>query len=237
MKHLTYTIAALMAVGCFGVLGCKKDDTKQAANDVGDAAKKAKDAVVAGVTPSGSSKIEDTRSTLEGVVEKVAKRNDWNDMADHFTKADAARVKAGKPETKDLDDLAETFGKAWKAKYSDEFSVMKADTVFAPDFFTITEDSTSTKEMKKAQGAIKESHGMPGIKMMFVSEDGKWRLDLADDIDSAKLFGNLKTALTELQDTTKLPADKNDAYRHVSHRVLMAVTNTAPGGGPAASAE
>jgi len=230
MKHLTYTIAALLAVGCFGVSGCKKDDTKQAANDAGDAAKKTKDAVVAGVTPSGSSKIEDTRSTLEGVVEKASKRNEWNDMADHFTKLDATRVKTGKPDTKDLDDLAEAFDKAWKAKYKDEFEVMTADKVFAADFFTVADDPSSTKEQKKAIGTVKESHGMPAMKMTFVSEDGKWRLDIPDAVDSAKLFGNLKSALTELQDTSKLPEGKDDAYRHVSHRILMAVMNVGPGG-------
>jgi len=230
MRRLTYVAAALLAVGCFGVFGCNKDDAKQAGQDTKDAAQKAKDGVVAAVTPSGSSKIEDTRSTLEGIVEKASKRNDWNDMADHFTKLDATRVKTGKPDTKDLDDLAESFDKAWKAKYSDEFEVMKADTVFAPDFFTVADDSTSTKDQKKALGTIKDSHGMPAMKMTFISEDGKWRLDIPDAVDSAKLFGNLKAALTELQDTTKLPADKNDAYRHVSHRILMAVMNVGPGG-------
>src|SRR4051794_7653470 len=107
---LTWFAAGLMAVGAAGLTGCNKDETgktpgekageavqkgvdstTKAANDAGkattQAAKDLKNTVVYGAAPSGTSKVEDTRSTLEKVVEKAGKRNDWNDLADAFTKA------------------------------------------------------------------------------------------------------------------------------------------------------
>jgi len=243
---------ALLAAAGVGIAGCNKDEGTNTADNrtpgqkAGDAiqkgvdnttqaAKGAADSITAGVAPSGTSSMDGTRSTLEGVVENAVKRNEYNAMADHFTKADADRVKNGKPDTKDLDDLADKFTNAWNAKYNDKFTVMSADKVFAADFLKLATDASGTKDMPKATGTIPASHGLPELMLTFVGEGGKWRLDIPDTVDAQKLHDNLKTTLTALQDTSHWPADKNDAYRAVSHHILAAVMDKAPAG--TASAE
>jgi len=256
---LTWFAAGLMAVGAAGLTGCNKDETgktpgekageavqkgvdstTKAANDAGkattQAAKDAKNAVVSGVAPSGTSKVEDTRKALEGIVEKAGKRNDWADMIGHFTKADEDRVKNGWPDSKDLDDLADKFDQSWKAKFNDKFSVMDSDKVFAPDFLKLTTDPSGTKDNPKATGTIPASHGQPELTLNFVGEDGKWRLDIPDSVDAKKLHDNLLAALTDIQDSGKWDADKVQAERAVAHRMLAAVMDKA-GSSPAASAE
>jgi len=255
---LTWFAAGLMAVGVAGLTGCNKDETGKtpgekageavktgvdsttkaagnAADATGKAAKDAKDAVVAGVAPSGTSKVEDTRSTVEKIVEKAGKRNDWSGLADAFTKTDADRVKNGWPDSKDLDDLADKIATNWNNKYGEKYSVMNADKVFAPDFLKLTTDPSGTKDSPKATGTIPASHGMPELTLNFVGEGGKWRLDIPDGVDAQKLHDNLKSALTDLQDSSKWDADKVQATRAVAHRMLLAVMDKAGSG--TASAE
>jgi hypothetical protein len=246
MKRLA-CIAAVIAIGCAGFAGCNKDENKSGSDNAspgqkaGDAVRKgvdsttqgvksAADSVTAGVAPSGTSSMDGTRSTLEGVVENALKRNNYNDMADHFTKADADRVKNGKPDTTDLDDLADKVTSAWNSQYNDKFSVMSADKVFAADFLTLATDASGTKDNPRATGTIPASHGLPELTMTFVGEGGKWRLDIPDTVDAQKLHDNLKSALTALQDTSHWPADKNDAYRAVSHHIIAAVMDKLPAG-------
>jgi len=257
---VTWLAAGLMAVGATGLGGCNKDETgktpgdkaadvtkktvdstTQAAGDAtaaaAKAAKDAKDGATAAVAPSGTSKLEDARSTLEGIVEKAGKRNDWNAMADHFTKADADRVKASKQDTKDLDDLADKFADSWSKKYGgDKFSVMAADKVFAPEFLKLATDPSGTKDVPKATGTIAGGHGMPDLSLAFVGEGGKWRLDIPDTVDGKKLHDNLLAALTALQDSSTWDADKVTAARGVAHRILAAVMDK-PASSSSASAE
>ena len=84
--------------------------------------------------------------------------------------------------------------------------------------------------MPKATGTIPASHGLPELNLTFVGEGGKWRLDIPDSVDAQKLHDTLTTTLTALQDTSHWPADKNDAYRAVSHHILAAVMDKAPTG-------
>jgi len=243
---LTWFAAGLMAVGAAGVTGCNKDETGKtpgdkaaevtkntvngttkaaddAATAAGKAAKDAKDGAASALAPSGTSTVDGARSTLEKIVEKAGKRNNWDDLSDAFTKADADRVKNGKPDSKDLDDLADKFATNWNNKYGEKYSVMDRDKVFAPDFLKLATDASGTKDSPKATGTIPASHGMPELTLNFVGEGGKWRLDIPDGVDAQKLHDNLKAALTDLQDTTKWDNDKIQATRAAAHRMLAAV--------------
>jgi len=255
---LTWFAAGLMAVGSAGLTGCNKDETgktpgekageavqkgvdstTKAAGNAADAttkaARDATDAAKAAVTPSGTGTVDGTRSTLEKIAEKAGKRNNWDGLADAFTKADTDRVKNGWPDSKDLDDLADKFAAAWNTKYSDKYSVMDRDKVFSPDFLKLTTDASGTKDNPKATGTIAASHGMPELTLNFVGEGGQWKLDIPDGVDAKKLHDNLKAALTDLQDASKWPADKVEATRAVAHRMLAAVMDKAGSG--TASAE
>jgi len=250
-RFFTYFTAAALAAGTFGIAGCKDDsmskntppDNRSAGEKVADAGKKASEKVGEGVdaankgandaaakasavlSPSGADKLTGVRSTIEGVVQNAVKRNEWGNMADFFTAADKQRVMNGKPDTKALDDLGENFTKAYQAKYKDAFTVMDADKKFGPDFLKIT--ATTDANAKEATATLPESHGLPALELKFVAEGGKWKLDIPDSVDAQKLHDNLTKALTELQDTNKLPTDENEAARHAAHQILAAVMDKA----------
>ena len=245
---LTWLTAGVMAVGAAGMTGCNKDETgktpgekagetvKKGVDGANDAAKQAAAGVAADVSNRGTSKVEGVRGTLEGTVEKVGKRNEWNGMADMFTKVDADRVKGTKPDTKDLDDLADKFADAWSKKYGgDKFSVMDKDKVFTPEFVKLTTDSSGTKDNPKATATIGGGLGLPELTMNFVGEGGTWQLDVPDSVDGKKLHDNLAAVLTGLQDSSKWDNDKVTQTRAVAHRVLAAVMDKTPSG--TASAE
>ena len=209
-------------------------ETKEMANKAGekieqgaeatkDAAKDASQQASATLSPSGSDKLTGVRSTIEGVVQNAVKRNEWDDMADHFTAADKQRVMNGKPDTKALDDLGEKFTTAYRGEFKDAFTIMDADEKFGPDFLKIT--ATTDANAKEAIATLPESHGLPALELKFVDEGGKWRLDIPDSVDAQKLHANLTKALTDLQDVKKLGADENQAARHAAHRILAAAVD------------
>lgn len=187
-----------------------------------------KDNITAGITPTGANTLDSTRAVVVAIVENALSRNDYGDMVDHFTKSDAQRVTNGKPDTKDLDDLTDAVNNAWKGKFNEKFGFSDKDKVLGPNFMQLsTAPSGGTTgadvNAKQATGKIAESHGMPELDLLFMSEDGKWRLDVPDSMDAKKLHDNLQRALTELQDASKWPADKVEAERAVAHRILLAV--------------
>jgi len=248
MMCLTWLAAGAMAVGAAGLTGCNKDETgktpgekagetvQKGVDGANNAAKTAGASIAANTSNRGTSNVEGVRGTLEGVVEKVGKTNDWNAMADMFTKADADRVKGTKQDTKDLDDLARKFTDAWSKKYGgDKFSVMDKDKVFAPEFVNLATDASGTKDNPKATAKIAGSGGISDLTLNFVGEGGTWQLDIPDSVDGKKLHDNLLTVMTALQDTSKWPDDKVTASRAVAQRVLAAVMDKTPSG--TASAE
>jgi len=71
---------------------------------------------------------------------------------------------------------------------------------------------------------IAASHGKPALDVPMIHEAGGWRFDIPDSVDGPKLKQNVLNALThcdEMKD--KWPSDVNDAYRAVSHAVLLAI--------------
>lgn len=240
MRVTAYFAAMALAGGALVFGGCKDDDTtkgpeKSPGEKAGEIVRKGVDATTkaaddlatkaqATLSPIGTDKLENVRDVTEGIVQNVFKENEWDDMADHFTEADEKRVMAGKPNTAEHDRLAKAFIGKWKAKYGDDFTVMDNDQVFTAQFMPLT-TGTPSGDVKRAAATIVKSHGLPELKLTFVGE-ATWELDIPDEIDSAKLFDNLHKALNDLQDESKWPADKMEAYRHVSHRILLAVTHT-----------
>lgn len=242
MKLFTYLAGAALA---FGVVGCKNesttDSTRTPAEETEDAAertvdattqgmKNAKDAVVAAATPSGANEIGGIRSALEGVVQNALDVNNFKTMTNHLVDADQKRLEAANLDLKPLNAGIDKFKEAWRAKYGgDAFGVMDAEKVFGTDFVALTSSAAAGGgDMKNAMGTaeIKESHGLPAIEAKMVAQDGKWRLDVPDELDGPTLQQNLQKAVEDLNGmSAKWPADKNEATRHVVHRVLMAVMN------------
>jgi flagellar hook-basal body complex protein FliE len=71
---------------------------------------------------------------------------------------------------------------------------------------------------------IAASHGMPELTVPMIHEAGGWKIDIPDSVDSAKLRDNVSNALAKCQENKdKWPADANESYRAVTHKVLLAI--------------
>jgi hypothetical protein len=97
--------------------------------------------------------------------------------------------------------------------------------------------NTGDKKRDTAIVHIAASHGYPALDVPLVHETMGWRIDIPDSVDSAKLKANILTALTDLDEKKdQWPAEADDAYRAVTHRVLLAIFDkpaTADAGGAA----
>jgi len=76
-----------------------------------------------------------------------------------------------------------------------------------------------------AKVTVPASHGMPAMFIPFIHEmPDAWKIDVPDTVEGQKLYDNLLTQLTMVGDMKdQWPSDVNDAYRAVSHHVMMAV--------------
>jgi len=71
---------------------------------------------------------------------------------------------------------------------------------------------------------IAASHGSPALQVPLIHEAGGWKIDVPDSVDAAKLRSNLVAHLTAVQNMkAQWPATADEAYRAVTHHVLMAV--------------
>jgi len=88
-------------------------------------------------------------------------------------------------------------------------------------------DRNLEKGRNVAYVTVAESHGMPELKVPLIHElPDMWKIDVPDSVTGQMLYDNLLKHLTmanEMKD--KWSADENDAYRAISHHVLMAVMN------------
>lgn len=80
---------------------------------------------------------------------------------------------------------------------------------------------------------VEGSHGLPPVMISMIRERiDSWRIDLPDDYSAQRLADNLKTALTEIgEKSAEWPADVNEGYRMVGHRLLLAINDVPAKGG------
>jgi len=71
---------------------------------------------------------------------------------------------------------------------------------------------------------IAASHNMPALDVPMIHEAGGWKIDIPDSVDGPKYKQAVLTALTHCDDMKdKWPSDVNDAYRAVTHSVLLSI--------------
>jgi len=75
---------------------------------------------------------------------------------------------------------------------------------------------------------VAASHGLPALTVPLIHEfPDRWKIDIPDSYTSQQFHDNLLKHLTMLDENkAQWPADVNDAYRLVSHHILMAVVNS-----------
>ncbi len=88
-------------------------------------------------------------------------------------------------------------------------------------------DAKLNKGRNVAVVCVADSHGLPAINVSMIHElPDMWKLDVPDNIEGKTIHDNLLTHLNYLgTHKDQWPADVNDAYRLVSHHMLMAVYN------------
>jgi hypothetical protein len=150
-----------------------------------------------------------------------------------------------------LDGRIAQFQKDWKAKYGENFKIRKDDVVFGNPMFTVAQgevgkdaqlagervpapdqskpvtggDRNLEKGRNIAYVTVAASHSLPELKVPLIHElPDVWKIDVPDSVTGQKLYDNLLKHLTMANEhKDQWPSDVNDAYRAISHHVLMAV--------------
>ncbi len=96
----------------------------------------------------------------------------------------------------------------------------------APTGDASIDSANSAESRNTASVTIPASHGL-GQVILVLNNEGLlrgYKIDVADKLDAQKLHDNLLSQVTAINaDKANWPADVNDAYRMVAHRVLMAL--------------
>jgi hypothetical protein len=186
----------------------------------------------------------------QGDFKKLTTR--FND-ADHTRLKAWAEDKNNKEKLDQLDSKIAQFRSDWKAKYNQEFKIAKDDVVFGNSMFTVAQgeigkdaelagqklppadtnhpvtggDRNLEKGRNVAIVTVAESHGLPELKVPLIHEmPDMWKIDVPDSVGGGMLYDNMIKHITMIEDHKDMwPADVNDAYRAVTHHVLMAILN------------
>jgi hypothetical protein len=75
--------------------------------------------------------------------------------------------------------------------------------------------------------SVAASHGLPALNVPMIHEfPDSWKIDVPDTYSAEALHDNLVKQLKAIDtDKAQWPADANEAYRSVTHRILSAVLN------------
>jgi hypothetical protein len=120
---------------------------------------------------------------------------------------------------------ARTAGEKIKEGAKDAGEAIKDASKSAVGKESATDAEKKDLDRPTATATIAASHGLPEVKVNLVSEfPDQWKIDLPDTVDGQKLKDSVLKHLTMVdEDKANWPADKNDAYRLVSHHMLLAV--------------
>jgi len=220
--------------------GSAVDKTKEKAHDVKTNWENGRAYTLLGQVTNASL----TKGGFNDVIER------FND-ADRNRLGSYAHDKNNKDKLDILDGRIAQFQKDWKAKYNENFKIHKDDVVFGNSMFTIAQgeigkdaqlageripapdptkpatggDRNLEKGRNVAYVTVASSHGLPELKVPLIHElPDMWKIDVPDSVTGQKLYDNLLKHLTMANEhKDQWPSDVNDAYRMVSHHVLMAI--------------
>jgi hypothetical protein len=254
-KSHSLIAAAVIAAGAFAftpTVWAQQTDDRTAGQKTGDAAKKAVDKTEQAVGLEASDDPAKNAESIKVVVAEVSEaaltKGGLDDLVERLSSADRDRLNQNKDALKnnsELDGRVDQFQKDWKAKYNQDFKIPDKNAVYTADFAMITQGdeartasakvdpsaaaSTDTNARNFAIIMIPQSHGMAAVSVPLVHEAGGWKINIPDSIDANKLRDGVKGSLTRCDEAKdKWPADVNDAYRAVSHDILIGIIGVSP---------
>ncbi|HSI34491.1 MAG: hypothetical protein ACAI43_13750 [Phycisphaerae bacterium] len=220
-RKLNWLMAATLGVGGMAFMGCDRDnkttadkgtagDSKVVTNP-GDAARTAGSQI-----PGDQIGTIDLNSIYNAVHEPVKQAyndGDLGDVVDYFTKADKDRI--GKmQDSAELKGAADSFTKAWNAKYNAKFDV--GDDVLKN--WLQVQKSGETKDVTMANAMIPASHGLPAVTIPLVKDNLKWHVDVPDTLNGQMVHDAVKNSLNKVGSMSgDWSKDQLDAKRHVVH--------------------
>jgi hypothetical protein len=183
-----------------------------------------------------------------GLTNDALTSNDMSKLVSYFDSASQKRISQSSTFSEGygakLDAQIQQISRDWKQKYGHDFDVKSHDT-FGSSFASIEQGNPKTdarlaSSVMKAENEtaqsfsgdeaialadIKGGHSMAALEVPFVCEkSGGWRIAVPNSLTADRLRQNLLDELTAVnQHSAQLPANETDAYRHVGHRVLMAI--------------
>jgi hypothetical protein len=253
MRHsLTLFTAAAIAVGGLAFVATAQDQpgvgqrAGDAVGQAGDRVRDTGDRLAAALDPQ------------ETVTEAALTKGGFNDVVQRLTEADRNRIGDSEPTSEQLDVLdgrIEQIRQAWQQKYNQDFAIDDRLVVFDDRFQVlvgevsdrarvagervgdapapapapgVARDDRETRDV--ATVVFPESHNLPSANIPMVLERiNLWKIDVPEQVDGGKLYDNLLNHLTIVGENVQAwPADVNDAYRLVSHHVMLAVMDIEP---------
>jgi hypothetical protein len=254
-KMINYAAAAALAIGGVALSGnARADDTvgqvvEKAVGSTKDAANNVKTNWENGRVYTMLGEITNDALTKDGLDSFASHFND----ADRDRIKPWLNDKNNKEKIDYLNGRIAQFQKDWKAKYNQDFKISKDDVVFGNAMFTVTQgeigkdaqlageklpaadpnhpvtggDKNLEKGRNVAIVTVAASHGLPELKVPLIHElPDMWKIDVPDSVDGKIFYDNMLKTLTMVNENKdKWPADVNDAYRAVTHHLLMAALN------------
>jgi hypothetical protein len=255
MKTTKYLLAATLAVS--GMTFCttlRADDTSNTpapnntvTDQTADNANSTADNNMEGVKDTHY--INNVREQIREVTNAALTKNDLEAIRNRLTVADQKRL--GDIKSDDSDDLnavIKDIDQKWKDKYNHSFDIdtkvalaepfVRIDSINKAQVASDT-DSGKTEDRELANVTVGEDkdNKLPELNLTFVREHMSWKLQLPAAVDGPTLKQNLLAQLQAVNnDSANWPADESQAYRCVSHHILMGITgNTGNNAQPAAS--
>lgn len=257
-KSTTYLMAATLAIGGLGYCATARADTSVTqtqtntpANDANTPANDQTTNTNYNNTNNPNEGVKDTHSVnsvreqIKEITDAALTKNDLEAIRNRLTIDDQKRLGDIKSEdSDDLNNLVKDIDQKWKDRYGHKFD-MDEKVALAEPFVVInsinnaqvaSSSDNSDKTRETANVTIRASHDMPELNLTMLREHASWKLQLPSSVDGAMLKSNLMAQLQQIDtDSAKWPSDENEAYRIVTHRVMMGITGAQGTAQPAAA--
>ena len=246
MKTTMYLVAATLAIGGMNYCSIASADDTQTQTTVTQTTDNNTDTSMSGV--KDTHEINSVREQLREITNAAVTKNDLEAIRNRLTVADQKRL--GSVKSEDSDDLnlvIKDINQKWKDKYNDSFDIntkmalaepfVRIDSINKAQVASDDSDKDENREVANVTVAENKDNKLPELNLTMVREHMSWKLQLPAAVDGAALKTNLLAQLQALNnDSANWPADENEAYRCVSHRVLLGITGaTGPNAQPASS--